>query len=45
MNVWLFDLDGVLIRPEGYREALRRTVAHFSREMGNPERPLEESAI
>jgi hypothetical protein len=45
MNLWLFDLDGVLIHPEGYREALRRTVAHFSREMGNPERPLEESYI
>jgi hypothetical protein len=45
MNLWLFDLDGVLIHPGGYREALRRTVAHFSRMMGNPERPLEESAI
>jgi phosphoglycolate phosphatase-like HAD superfamily hydrolase len=45
MNLWLFDLDGVLIQPQGYREALRRTVAHFSREMGNPERPLEESTI
>jgi hypothetical protein len=45
MNLWLFDLDGVLIHPGGYREALRRTVAHFSRLMGNPERPLDESAI
>ncbi|HEY5119193.1 MAG TPA: hypothetical protein VII90_07025 [Anaerolineales bacterium] len=45
MNLWLFDLDGVLIHPGGYREALRRTVAHFSRRMGNPERPLEESEI
>jgi hypothetical protein len=45
MNLWLFDLDGVLIQPQGYREALRRTVAHFSRDMGNPERPLEESSI
>jgi len=45
MNLWLFDLDGVLIHPEGYREALRRTVAHFSRRMGNPERELPESTI
>jgi hypothetical protein len=45
MNLWLFDLDGVLIHPGGYREALRRTVAHFSHQMGNPERELPESAI
>ncbi len=45
MNLWLFDLDGVLIHPGGYREALRRTVAHFSARMGNPERTLDESAI
>jgi len=45
MNLWLFDLDGVLIHPGGYREALRKTVAHFSREMGNPDRPLDESVI
>ena len=45
MRVWLFDLDGVLIHPGGYREALRRTMAHFSREAGYPERPLEESTI
>jgi hypothetical protein len=45
MNVWLFDLDGVLILPSGYREALRRTVAHFSRSAGYPERPLDESTI
>jgi hypothetical protein len=45
MNLWLFDLDGVLIHPGGYREALRRTVSHFSREMGNPDRTLEEYAI
>lgn len=45
MNLWLFDLDGVLIHPAGYREALRRTVAHFSRAAGYPERHLEESTI
>ncbi|MBN1440523.1 MAG: hypothetical protein JW929_14025 [Anaerolineales bacterium] len=45
MNLWLFDLDGVLIRPGGYREALRRTVMHFSALAGYPQRRLEESAI
>jgi phosphoglycolate phosphatase-like HAD superfamily hydrolase len=45
MNVWLFDLDGVLILPAGYREALRRTVAHFSGAAGYPERYLEEATI
>jgi hypothetical protein len=45
MNLWLFDLDGVLVHPGGYREALRRTVAHFSREAGYPEQPLEEPTI
>jgi phosphoglycolate phosphatase-like HAD superfamily hydrolase len=45
MNLWLFDLDGVLIHPGGYREALRRTVAHFSRAAGLPERKLDESTI
>jgi hypothetical protein len=45
MNVWLFDLDGVLIHPGGYREALRRTVAHFSQAAGYAPAPLAESAI
>ena len=45
MNLWLFDLDGVLIHPAGYREALRRTVAHFSRAAGYPQRLLDESTI
>jgi hypothetical protein len=45
VNLWLFDLDGVLIRPGGYRESLRRTVAHFSRLAGYADRPLEESTI
>ncbi|MBN2085355.1 MAG: hypothetical protein JW748_09015 [Anaerolineales bacterium] len=45
MNLWLFDLDGVLIQPAGYREALRRTVAHFSRAAGYPPRLLDESTI
>ncbi len=45
MNLWLFDLDGVLIHPAGYREALRRTVAYFSRAAGYPQRLLDESTI
>jgi hypothetical protein len=45
MNLWLFDLDGVLIHPGGYREALRRTVSHFSRAAGLPGNPLAESTI
>jgi phosphoglycolate phosphatase-like HAD superfamily hydrolase len=45
MNLWLFDLDGVLIHPGGYREALRRTVAHFSQAAGYPGKPLDESTI
>jgi hypothetical protein len=45
MKLWLFDLDGVLVHPGGYREALRRTVSHFSRETGFSERSLEESTI
>jgi phosphoglycolate phosphatase-like HAD superfamily hydrolase len=45
MNIWLFDLDGVLVHPGGYREALRRTVAHFSRRAGYPDAPLAESVI
>jgi phosphoglycolate phosphatase-like HAD superfamily hydrolase len=45
MKVWLFDLDGVLIRPAGYREALRRTVGYFSQEAGYAERGFQESTI
>jgi hypothetical protein len=30
MNLWLFDIDGVLIRPGGYRAALKKTVEYFS---------------
>jgi hypothetical protein len=45
MNVWLFDLDGVLIRPGGYREALRRTVAHFSQAAGFAPAPVAEETI
>ena len=33
MNVWLFDLDGVLVHPVGYHAALKATVNHLSRAM------------
>jgi hypothetical protein len=45
MNVWLFDLDGVLIRPGGYREALRRTATHYSQAAGYATAPLSEDVI
>lgn len=33
-SVYLLDVDGVLLYPGGYREALRRTINHFSSTMG-----------
>ncbi|MBI3742253.1 MAG: hypothetical protein HY257_10940 [Chloroflexi bacterium] len=33
MQIWLFDLDGVLIYPGGYRAALKATINHWSRAM------------
>ncbi|MDP6793266.1 MAG: hypothetical protein QF660_04340, partial [Anaerolineales bacterium] len=33
-SVYLLDVDGVLLYPGGYREALNRTINHFSRAMG-----------
>lgn len=33
-DVYLFDVDGVLIRPGGYRAAVRATVNHFSNRFG-----------
>ncbi len=32
--VYLFDLDGVLVQPGGYREAVRATVNYFARQLG-----------
>lgn len=32
--IWLFDIDGVLVQPGGYRAAVRETVNHFTRQMG-----------
>src|SRR5574341_986131 len=33
-TVFLFDIDGVLLHPAGYKEALRAALDYFSREMG-----------
>lgn len=33
-TVFLFDLDGVLVKPGGYRAAVRATVNYFTRQMG-----------
>jgi hypothetical protein len=34
LTVFLFDLDGVLVKPGGYRTAVRATVNYFTRQMG-----------
>ncbi|HLB47535.1 MAG TPA: hypothetical protein VJL59_11070, partial [Anaerolineales bacterium] len=34
LNIYLFDMDAVLLHPGGYRAALIATVNHFSRGMG-----------
>ncbi|NPA06530.1 MAG: hypothetical protein GXO54_03910 [Chloroflexi bacterium] len=42
MRVVLFDLDGVLVRPRGYRAAVRATFAHFAHRWGlEPPEPRE----
>jgi len=33
-RVFLFDLDGVLVEPRGYRAAIHATLEHFTRRMG-----------
>ena len=43
MNIWLFDLDSVLVYPGGYRAAFIATVDHFSRAMGLGEGLLDSS--
>jgi hypothetical protein len=32
--IFLFDLDGVLVQPAGYREAVRATINYFTRRLG-----------
>ncbi len=45
MKVLLFDVDGVLVAPLGYREAVRATCAHFMQRWGWPLPPPDEAAI
>ncbi|NPA30626.1 MAG: hypothetical protein GXO37_01345, partial [Chloroflexi bacterium] len=33
-EVWLFDMDGVLLAPLGYRRAVAATVQHFAHRLG-----------
>lgn len=37
LTICLFDVDGVLIYPRGYKEALRATVDHIACQMGLPD--------
>jgi hypothetical protein len=43
--IFLFDLDGVLVRPGGYRAAVQATVNHFARWLGLPEMAPDEPTI
>jgi hypothetical protein len=45
VKIWLFDLDGVLIYPGGYRAALKATVNYFARAMGLGDYDLADSTI
>lgn len=44
-NLALFDLDGVLIKPGGYRAAVKATINHFSQAMRMGDQAPEESDI
>jgi len=37
LSLLLFDVDGVLIHPAGYKAAIRATVGHFAEQMGLPD--------
>lgn len=37
LSLLLFDVDGVLIHPAGYKAAIRATVSHFAARMGLPD--------
>ncbi len=41
----LFDIDGVLIYPNGYKEALRAAIDHFAGAMGLPSQALTNDEI
>ena len=32
-NIYLFDIDGVLVKPRGYRESVKATLQYFYRQM------------
>jgi hypothetical protein len=44
-TILLFDVDGVLIYPNGYKEALRATIDHFAEAMGLPPQTLTNDEI
>jgi len=43
--VFLFDLDGVMVQPSGYRAAVRATVNHFARCMGLPDLAPDDHTV
>ena len=44
-RIILFDVDGVLITPGGYRKALNDTIASFLGELGQPQLQPDESVF
>ena len=44
-SVLLFDIDGVLVAPFGYREAVRATLRHFFRQMNFPDSLLPDENV
>lgn len=44
-HVLLLDIDGVLIRPGGYRAAVRATLNHVLERMGLPPQPWDETLL
>jgi len=44
-DVFLFDIDGVLIQAHGYLRALQDTVAYFSQQLGVGEHPPTEAEV
>src|SRR5690554_2507184 len=43
--VILFDLDGVLVQPGGYRAAVRETLNYFTQQMGLPSLAPDDETI
>jgi hypothetical protein len=44
-QILLFDIDGVLVAPYGYRESVRATLGHFYRQMNFPESFLPDEDV